>query len=122
MIAALALRLGISRRLLVGGLILIAIVGAIVAWNVWLSNHDEAVVETDRLEANAAAREIESKAKDQAAIEKASDDLASRNAEKELDHATDALPDTMPTARRLARACQQLRAQGTDTSALPQCR
>lgn len=123
MITALALRLGISKRLLIGGAILLAIIAAIVAWNVWLSGHDKDVIEADRLESNLEAVKVESRAKEQAAVEKASDDLASRETEKDLKDAVSKADPSKPDAARTALNCQRLRRAGAREADLPvECR
>jgi predicted negative regulator of RcsB-dependent stress response len=60
-------------------------------------------------------------AREKAAEQRATDVAASQKLEKDLNNATAQMPDALPTPRRLARACAQLRAQGDDTSRLPQC-
>ena len=57
-----------------------------------------------------------------AADQRLTDQRTVTNLERELSDAVANIPDEVPTARRLARACAQLRSQGVDTAALPQCR
>lgn len=68
------------------------------------------------------ALKVDGDAKDVAAIERRNDDAAVAARKEELTDAVANLPDEMPSARRVARACVQLRQQGTDTADLPACR
>lgn len=72
-----------------------------------------------RAEANTGAVTRDSAAKEKAADERLSDTLTINAREKERSDATASLPDARPSARRLARACVQLRQQGTRDAALP---
>lgn len=56
-----------------------------------------------------------------AAEQRLTDQRASDDLERNLADAVANIPDSLPTARRLARACAQLRSQRVDTSSLPQC-
>lgn len=74
--------------------------------------------------AKAAAQALrrDAAAKEQAALERQADtaDIAARRQERQdaLKH----LPDAEPSPRRRALACQRLRDQGADTTAVPGCR
>lgn len=72
-----------------------------------------------RAEANVGTVTRDSAAKEKAADERLSETLAINTREKERSDATASLPDARPSDRRLARACVQLRQQGTRDAALP---
>lgn len=72
--------------------------------------------------ANVEALQQKARADDLAAAQRLRDQRATDDLERNLADAVANIPDEVPTARRLARACAQLRAQGVDTAALPQCR
>ena len=72
--------------------------------------------------ANARALQQQQRADALAANQRLTDQRASDTLERNLANAVANRPDSVPTARRLARACAQLRDQGSDTAALPQCR
>jgi hypothetical protein len=65
---------------------------------------------------------VDGDAKEVAAIERREDDATVAAHKEELTDAVANLPDEMPSVRRVARACAQLRTQGTDTSAITACR
>lgn len=65
---------------------------------------------------------VDGNAKEVAAIERRKDDAAIAAKNEELIDAVADLPDAVPTVRRVARGCAQLRNQGTDTSGIPACR
>lgn len=72
--------------------------------------------------ANNQAIVIDSKAREKAADDRVADAVENLEAKKELSDAVEALPDALPTARRIALGCARLRRQGTDTTAIPACR
>jgi len=61
-------------------------------------------------------------ASDRASEARVADAKANIEAKKELSDAVEALPDAVPSDRRIALGCQRLRRQGTDTAAIPACR
>ena len=72
--------------------------------------------------ANTAFLQQKARADELASAQRLRDQRATDNLERNLADAVANIPDEVPTARRLARACAQLRSQGVDTAALPQCR
>lgn len=72
--------------------------------------------------ANTAALQQQHRADTLAANQRLTDQRTSDTLERNLADAVANIPDSVPTARRLARACAQLRAQRVDTTTLPQCR
>lgn len=64
---------------------------------------------------------VDGNAKDVAAIERTKDDAAVVEQKEKLTDAVANLPDSLPSPRRVALACERLRQQGTDTSRLPAC-
>ena len=76
----------------------------------------------ERVLASMKALETDAAASDAAAAERLSDALQIRENEEELVNAIAQVPDTAPDATRVRLGCQRLRAQGTDTSAIPACR
>lgn len=71
--------------------------------------------------ANTAALQQKARADDLAARQRLTDQRATASLERNLADAVANIPDSVPTARRLARACAQLRSQRVDTASLPQC-
>lgn len=61
-------------------------------------------------------------ANENAAAARVTDAEEALELKKELVDAVEATPDTLPTERRIARGCVQLRHAGHDTSAIPACR
>lgn len=74
-----------------------------------------AIANVETIKADGASKEI-------AANERRVDDALVSEHKKDLTDAVAALPDAMPSARRVALACQRLRQQGTDTASLSACR
>lgn len=75
--------------------------------------------ETQRVEAYVRAQEIAAKAAEKASSERLTDFQINTEREKERQDATASIPDTRPSDRRVARACVQLRQQGTPKRDLP---
>lgn len=73
-------------------------------------------------DANRAALQQKARADDLASRERLTDQRTSDTLERNLANAVANIPDSVPNARRLARACAQLRSQRVDTASLPQCR
>jgi len=96
----------------------------IIVWQVGLmaGAHRET---TRRAAADAAAvAKVEhrnSAALEAAASQRRTDEASAAATEKELTDAVEALPDSVPSARRVALGCARLRRAGQDTSSLPQC-
>lgn len=65
---------------------------------------------------------VDADAKEVAAIERRNDDAQIAAKKEELTDAVANLPDALPSARRVALACERLRQQGTDTAAIAACR
>ena len=65
---------------------------------------------------------VDADAKEVAAIERRDDDAEIAAKKQELTDAVADLPDALPSARRVALACQRLRQQGTDTKPIAACR
>jgi hypothetical protein len=63
----------------------------------------------------------DAKAKEKAADERLADAEAVAETKEKLTDAVQNLPDAMPSARRVALACQRLRNDGQDVSRLPAC-
>lgn len=74
-----------------------------------------------RERANVAALERESKAAEQAAGERVRDAVETAQLKKELADVVATIPDSVPSDIAVARGCDRLRRQGTDTSNLPAC-
>ena len=68
------------------------------------------------------AVDLDSKAKGAASTQGVKDQAINNQLTKDLTDAVSALPDAVPSARRVALGCARLRASGRDTSNLPQCR
>ena len=75
-----------------------------------------------RAEANVEAMKRGAAANEKAAEQRAKDATEITAKEKELIDAIESTPDTAPDTVRVKLGCQQLRAQGTDTSTIPACR
>lgn len=75
--------------------------------------------EADRAEAYARRLEREAAADEKASITRMDDFQTTIDREKERTDATAQIPDTRPSDRRIARACVQLRQQGTAERNLP---
>jgi len=118
MIAWLVLKTGLSPRLVKAGLIVFAIVVALLSWKLWLSSHDADVVEQHETKITAKV-EKQARAADQK-LEERKDAAAVIQAEerKEFDHATNHLPKSGLTDRQRIDACRQLLAQGESADIL----
>lgn len=112
MIAALALRLGVSPRLLTIGLVLLAIGAALLVWRLWLSDHDAEVIGAHETKIGA---QIQAGARtaDQNMVERREERAAAAAEQrKDFEDATVHLPASGLSARQRVDACRQLRAQG----------
>lgn len=101
------------------------ILGFILCWPVasCSGRHDGRAEMQQALDrANTAALQQKARADELAAAQRLVDERATDTLERNLANAVANIPDAVPTARRLARACAQLRSQGLDTANLPQCR
>ncbi|WP_052757306.1 hypothetical protein [Sphingobium chungbukense] len=65
---------------------------------------------------------VDADAKEVAAIERRKDDASIAEKQEALTDAVANIPDALPSPRRVALACERLRQQGTDTTALAACR
>lgn len=77
--------------------------------------------EAARAVANVEVLKEDGDIKEVLAAQQKTDDALVNEVKKELTDAVSDLPDTLPSARRVALACARLRAQGTDTATLPAC-
>lgn len=82
--------------------------------------------ERDRQEAAQAvavaeALKLDGRAKEAAAGERLADAQQVATVKEELTDAVANLPDAVPSARRVALACERLRQQGADLSGVPAC-
>ncbi|CAN5370337.1 hypothetical protein BH09PSE1_BH09PSE1_17620 [soil metagenome] len=71
--------------------------------------------------ANGKTQAVDTAAREVAADERLADALSTATTKQELSNAVANLPDARPSDRRIALACERLRQQGTDTTALPAC-
>lgn len=100
------------------------ILGFILCWPVasCSGRHEQSKLDRAAIDrANTAALQQKARADELAAQQRLVDQRATDNLERNLANAVANIPDAVPTARRLARACAQLRSQGLDTANLPQC-
>lgn len=77
--------------------------------------------EAARALANSKALQMDAAAGTQASEERVADALVVEENEEELLDAIAEVPDTAPDAVRVRLGCERLRAQGTDTTAIPSC-
>ena len=90
----------------------------LLAWCSWDGQRDRRKAEADR-RADITTLERDRDAREAAADQRLEDTVSIAHREKERADATAPLPDNRPSARRLARACVQLRQQGTREADLP---
>lgn len=108
-----------------GKLILIALAAALLCFTLGYCKGQSSATDKYRTalaEANTAALETDKAASDAAAAARVDDALAVDTMQEELSDAIKDTPDTAPDAVRVELGCQRLRAQGTDTAAIPACR
>lgn len=98
------------------GLLLALIV--LLSWCSWDGQRDRRKAEAER-RTDITTLERDRDARDQAADQRLEDVTSINQREKERADATATLPDNRPSDRRLARACVQLRQQGTREADLP---
>lgn len=79
-------------------------------------------METAIAKANERYLQQKARADEAAAAQRLADQRLTDNLERNLRDAVANIPDSVPNARRVARACAQLRSQGVNTANLPQCR
>ena len=72
--------------------------------------------------ANVETVKVDGAAKEIAANERRVDDALVNGGKEKLLDAVQSAPESAPDAARVALGCARLRAQGTDTTALPACR
>lgn len=88
----------------------------------WDANRD-AKAAAALAQANARTQARQTVARDAAADQRLSDAKSNAQLEKDLTHAVSSLPDAVPSARRVALACERLRQQGARDGDLPaECR
>lgn len=90
----------------------------LLSWCSWDGQRDRRQAEADR-RVDVSTLERDRDARDQAADQRLEDTVSIAQREKERADATATLPDNRPSDRRLARACVQLRQQGTREADLP---
>lgn len=78
-------------------------------------------VDAARAIANVETMKTDGAAQAKAADERVKDTLAITEQQQELTDAVADLPDALPSARRVALACERLRQQGADTATVPAC-
>lgn len=102
----------------------IALVIAIVLLLAYCSGRSDGKAGADlaREKANSKTITIDSRARENAATDRVVDAVTNLEVKKELSDAVAKLPDTMPSARRIALGCARLQRQGTDVSSIPACR
>jgi DNA-binding PucR family transcriptional regulator len=125
LIASLVLRTGFSPRgikaALVALVIAVAVGAAVLAWSLWLADHDEDVIAGHEQGVELQVQ-TQGRAADQNMAERADADRAAQSqAREEFDNATSHLPKSGLTDRQRIDACNELRAQGTDTSLIAKC-
>jgi hypothetical protein len=99
-----------------------AVVGALVAFLLFGAYCAHRAAEGERAAQASRQAELDRKAsaaRETAADERLNDTLTTEARERERHDATASLPDTRPSARRIARACVQLRQQRTPERELP---
>lgn len=101
-----------------GVLALLLAIIVLLSWCSWEGRSERRKVEAAR-RADVAALQQDQAARDAAADQRLSDTITIADREKERADATATLPDNRPSDRRLARACVQLRQQGTRDADLP---
>lgn len=121
LLTALGLSESISRRLAPFVAILAALLILGLLWAVWDHFDDKEAIDRDRLEANADALEGQAKAEAAAAAERARNIVTNFEQTGEFHDAIHdpRAGDSADPAVRLA--CQQLRNDGQDTTAIPEC-
>ena len=97
---------------------LLAALLVLLAWCSWDGQRAARKTEADR-RTDVATLERDRDARDAAADARLTDTQTAASREKERADATAALPDSLPSVRRVARACVQLRQQGTREADLP---
>lgn len=115
--------IGLARTLSVRAwcLIAVAILSLILILAVYARGRHDAGADRDRRDEKAAAhaQAVNADAIDRAGVETVNDLSGVAAREKERHDATLGLPDRPPSAVRIARACVQLRQQGTAPDRLP---
>lgn len=81
----------------------------------------KAQADAARAIANVEALKVDGAAKEKAADERVADTQQVLELKQELTDAVAEIPDTVPDGVAVTLGCQRLRAQGTDTSAIPAC-
>lgn len=122
LIASLALKSGLAPkmvgRLMAAAGVVLLIIALVVAWNVWLSNHDDEVIE-DHEQGIEVQLQTQGRAADQNLTRRRDADLAEQTQErKEFDNATAHLPKSGLSPRQRVDACDELRTAGTDQAVL----
>lgn len=116
-IAWLALKSGLSRRLVIAGLIAAGVLILIAAAGIYISGERREAVERDRLESNLDAERGKSVADEKAAETRRDDDSRLAEETRELDKVIDNAPDAA-TARREHYRCIRLQ-QAARAGGLP---
>jgi uncharacterized protein (DUF1800 family) len=121
-----ALLLWVRGNKLIAGLIAVSVAAVVIVsvWQIglWVGARREDV-RRDAADAQAVAKSEKqnSAALEAASAERRADDASAAATEKELNDAVKALPDAVPSARRIALGCARLRRNNQDVSGLPQC-
>jgi hypothetical protein len=102
----------LARPLVIAALITLAIVAAVLAWRTWLSDHDDAVIDTHEAEVTADVLTSARAADAHLAERRTADERALAAERKDFDNATTHLAPSGLTPRQRVDACRQLRAQG----------
>lgn len=118
LIGWLVLKTGVPRKAILALAAAVAIAALVVGWRLWLSDHDQAVV--DNHETGIALQvQTQGRAADQNMMSRQrADEAAIAKEREEFNNATSHLPKRGLTARQRIDACDQLRRQGTDPSIL----
>jgi hypothetical protein len=106
--------------IILGGLLLIA--GLALTLYLMGRSDGRAKIEGAIQKENVRVLEKVGKANENAAEARVTDAEEVLELKEELVDAVEKTPDTLPTERRIARGCVQLRRAGHDTSAIPVCR
>ena len=102
----------LARPLIIAALIVLAIVAAMVVLRVWLSEHDDTLIDTHEAEVTANVLTSARAADAHLAERRDADERALAAERKDFDNATTHLAPSGLTPRQRVDACEQLRAQG----------
>jgi hypothetical protein len=105
--------------IILGGLLLVA--GLALALYLQGRSDGRTKADADRAIANVEAMETDAEAQANAAEARVTDAEQVLELKEELTDAVSQIPDDVPDPVAVALGCQRLRAQGTDTTAIPAC-